>query len=252
MESSFVQFLGFEFKSRQKRNPQYSLRAFAKSLEMSPAQLSQILSGKRNLTVKAIHRLSSKLSLSPLEKENFLRSWSSQTQTIEVQQKRILQDDEFKLISDWYHFAILSLAQIRNSCTQPSWIAERLGITVAQAKEAVLRLQRLGILGPGPDLEQISPPLSVVSEIPSEAIRSYHRKILNRAQEQLEAVPVEERDFSALTVPVSKKNIGRYRSLIEKFQEDLSKLARPSSDDEIYMFSCQLFPLQISKERKSK
>ncbi len=251
-ETNFIQFLDQEFKARQSRNPSYSLRAFARSLEVSPAQLSQILSGKRNLTLKTIHRISSRLSLSPLEKENFLKDWSTQKESHEIRQKRVLQDDEFKIISDWYHFAILSLAQIKESSTNSLWIAERLGISVWQAKEAVQRLQRMGILGPGPKLEQITEPLSVVSDVPSEAIRGYHQKILNKAQEQLENVPVDERDYSAMTFSVSKKNIKRYRNLIEKFQDDLTKVARPSAEDEIYVISCQLFPLQTYPERKSK
>jgi uncharacterized protein (TIGR02147 family) len=251
-DTGFIQYLSEEFKARQGRNPSYSLRAFARSLEVSPAQLSQILSGKRNLTLKTIHQISSRLSLSPLEKENFLKTWSTQKETQEVKQKRTLLDDEFKLIADWYHFAILSLAQLKDSTINSMWIAERLGISVWQAKEAVQRMQRMGILGPGPKLEQISEPLSVVSDVPSDAIRGYHQKILAKAQEQLDLVPVEERDYSALTFSVSKKNIKRYRNLIEKFQDDLNKVAKATADDDIYVFSCQLFPLQQSSERKSK
>ena len=45
-------FLKMELDSRIKKNPSYSLRSFAKSLNISHAALSQILNGKRNLTKK--------------------------------------------------------------------------------------------------------------------------------------------------------------------------------------------------------
>ena len=54
--------------------------------------------------------------------------------------------DEFALISDWYHFAILGLAEIKSSKASPLWIAKRLGITHDEAKEAVDRLLRLRII----------------------------------------------------------------------------------------------------------
>jgi hypothetical protein len=50
----FRAWLQQEFDHRRAANPQYSLRAFASTLEISHSSLSQILRGKRALTEKAM------------------------------------------------------------------------------------------------------------------------------------------------------------------------------------------------------
>ncbi len=163
-DSQIQKLLVAELEVRKKRNPQYSLRAFALSLGVSPAQLSQIISGRRNITIKSLQKISQGLGLAPSEVENYLKDWSLQKLDFQhedpkVRNKKNLLDDEFKLISEWYHFAILSLVKLRGASTQPEWIAAKLGISERVAEEAVRRLQRLKILAPGTKLQQICPPL---------------------------------------------------------------------------------------------
>ena len=49
-----------ELTQRQSNNPAYSLRAFARFLEISPATLSQIISGKRGVSVKRLDHIMNK------------------------------------------------------------------------------------------------------------------------------------------------------------------------------------------------
>lgn len=64
-------------KDRQEKNIKYSLRAFAKELEISPASLSQILSQKKGLSEKFSTKIAQKLNLSLEEKELFIISSSA-------------------------------------------------------------------------------------------------------------------------------------------------------------------------------
>jgi hypothetical protein len=52
-----------EYAIRRGRNPRYSLRAFARSLRTHHTTLSQVLSGRRRLTARAIRRLGAALHL---------------------------------------------------------------------------------------------------------------------------------------------------------------------------------------------
>ena len=56
-----------ELESRRRRNPRYSLRAFARALGTNHGTLSQILSSKRRLTPRSIRRLGARIGLSPVE-----------------------------------------------------------------------------------------------------------------------------------------------------------------------------------------
>lgn len=63
------EFLKSEFTKRKTKNPNFSVRAFARWLELSPAQVSQVMSGKRPLTLKALEKINKKLDISPFEKQ---------------------------------------------------------------------------------------------------------------------------------------------------------------------------------------
>ena len=237
-----------ELEQRKQKNPRYSLRSFAKNLGMSPAQLSQLISGKRRFSPESLRQVSEHLRLSP-EQASMLFSRTlvpSHIATSEELRRRRLAEDEFRTIADWYHFAILSLGKIRGAKADPFWIADRLGITPTEAREALARLVRLGIIEDGKSLKRLAPPLNVVSEIPSTAIQSYHHKVLNLAQEKLRDTPPHRRDFSAMTLATDSGKIPEIRKMIEEFQERLAAFAEPGNSQEVFIFACQFF----SPERK--
>lgn len=232
-----------ELRRRKTRNPAYSLRAFAKSLGMSPAQLSQLVSGKRPLTLKTFEKVARELELSPFEKRSALESLA-QAHSPELHPRHAqLKEDEFRLISDWYHFAILSLTKIKGAKKDPVWIAKRLGIHIIDAKMAVERLERMGILSSGDQFKQITEPLRVLSDIPSQAIQKSHRQVLALATEKLSEVPVELRDFSVMMMDINPKNLSRAKKAIENFQDELATLLEQGESTEVYAFACQMFPL---------
>lgn len=68
---NFRLWLQKQFTDRCKRNPRYSLRAFAKSLFLEASTLSQILSGKRVVSKKIIQGLCDKLSATPKDLKSF-------------------------------------------------------------------------------------------------------------------------------------------------------------------------------------
>ncbi len=63
-----------ELESRKKRNPKYSLRAFAHSLTLDPAALSRIMSNKRNLSLRAARNVVQALKLNPDVRVKFQHS----------------------------------------------------------------------------------------------------------------------------------------------------------------------------------
>ena len=69
----FQDWLVSEFTSRCKRNPRYSMRAFAKQLDMDPSSVSQLLSGKRNASKKMVKRITACVGTSDQVIEALLR-----------------------------------------------------------------------------------------------------------------------------------------------------------------------------------
>jgi hypothetical protein len=63
-----------ELDRRKAKNPRYSLRAFARDLGMTPAALSNVLSGRRNLSVDASIEIAEKLGYSPENVRKFAKA----------------------------------------------------------------------------------------------------------------------------------------------------------------------------------
>jgi uncharacterized protein (TIGR02147 family) len=238
-----------EFKKRKDRNPHFSLRAFAKWLGTSPAQLSQMMAGKRPITLKSMNKFSERLGFSPLEKKKIFNSLLQQHDFIETtaQKKNLhLQEDQFRLISDWFHFAILSLTRVKGAHSDPRWIARRLGIPVEQAHEALLRLQRLGLLELKPFFRQLGDPIEMTSSISSEAIRKYHKQNLNLAAEKIETVPVEMREFQSMTLTLNPQKISAFKNQMDEFLQQAVELSESEIGTEVYQLNVQLFPITQS------
>jgi hypothetical protein len=96
--TNFRNVLQEEFLKRTKKNPSFSIRAFAGQLEVEPSSLAQILSGKRKLTDKMCERLGSKLGVGPVKIRAAKRPPIKQDNFEDFNN---LQEDAFKVISDW-------------------------------------------------------------------------------------------------------------------------------------------------------
>jgi uncharacterized protein (TIGR02147 family) len=244
---SIREYLTQELNSRQLRNPEFSMRAFARWLGVSPAQLSQMLAGKRTVTVKTAKKICDRLDLAPYQRRKFF-SLTIQDEN-EAQTKKLkLEEDQFRLISDWHHFAILSLANLPKASSDPRWIARRLNISRENANLALQRLERLGIIQTKPFLKQISDPLDVVSETPSLAIRHYHKQCLNLALEKIDTVSNGLRQYQSLSLLFNPKQMNQFKKLIDDFLENANDLSQSHKGSEVYNLNVQLYPLTQIEE----
>ncbi len=67
----FRQFLADELNRRAQSTPRYSLRAFARQLEVDSSFLSKILTGKRTVTIRTIRLFGERLNLPHNELHKF-------------------------------------------------------------------------------------------------------------------------------------------------------------------------------------
>lgn len=247
------ELLNQEFLNRRNKNPNFSLRSFAKWLQISPAQLSQMMTGKRTITLKSLKKISDRLALSPVEKKKLMESFLNEKKWSEpTTSKKLLnlEEDQFRLIADWFHFAILSLTQIKGAQANPLWIARRLGISIEQASQALLRLERMKIIQTKPIFKQISPPFEVVSSVPSEAIRKYHRQNLGLALEKIDTVPVNLREYQSISIPLNPNQVKVLKKNIDELLNQASELSNRKEATEVYSMSVQLFPVTTVAEDK--
>ena len=69
-----VRILAEELTDRKRTNERFSLRAFARALDLHPSSLSRIMSGNQELSLKAAALVLSKLELTPERQTAFITS----------------------------------------------------------------------------------------------------------------------------------------------------------------------------------
>lgn len=250
---TFSEMLKSELQDRQKRNPNFSVRAFARWLEISPAQLSQLMSGKRRVSVTMGYKIVEKLGLSPLERQSLMTSLPGWVETKKDSARvRQLQEDHFRLISDWYHFAILSLTRLPRAEGQPLWVSSQLGISIETAREAMDRLVRLGLLQLSPTFQQVGDPLNVNSEDPSPAIRKFHKQVLQLAAEKIDTTENQYKDFQGVTLAIDRKKIPIAKKIIDEALNKITETLESGTSNDVYSCSIQLFPLTVHRSRELK
>ena len=232
------------FQERKNRNSSYSLRAFARDLQISAAALSQYLSRKRELSKTNKEKVATRLQFSPVESTMF---FEQRPKSRIEQHKAILSEDLFNLIGDWVSFAILSLAKIKNQSAQPNKIAKRLGIETEAVETALERLVRLKLISVKNNrLFRTPNALTTTDDVPSAAIRKYHSSLLQKAQDALHNEPLERRDISAMTFPASSKHMAEIKKILRSTQNKIAKLTQTGDADEVFVIATQYFALTQS------
>ncbi len=258
---SSVAWLRHEYLSRKTKNHSYSLRAFARQLHLTSGSLSELLSEKRPVTLKLALRLADRLNLSAEDRTRFLeivhreRSSDLLSKKMGAKEKvpndyRQLSEDRFNVIAEWYHFAIMALFETEQSQGDPQWIAKRLGISVVEVRLALDRCLRLGLIEPKGSTYIPAGNLTTTHDIPSSALRRFHKQNLARAAETIETRAVEERDISAITMAIDPTRLVLAKKIILRFRRQMAKLLENGSKTEVYNLSILLMPLtQPEKSR---
>ena len=246
-----------ELARRTAINSSYSLRAFARALEMAPSALSEILNGKRPLSFKKAQIVVKKLCLSPEEQEVFISSIDGKyrprakkvDQLGDLGRDYFLDKDRFSLVADWYHYSIMGMAELYELPEQIEIVAEKLNLPISKVTDGIERLKRVGLLVFTDDgvLKYVDPVTRHNSEIPSEALRKHNREIIYKALESLDNTPRTKRDITSMTISINSKNIGKAKEKIAEFKKEMYTLLKSGADDwldKLYNLNINLFPLE--------
>jgi len=233
-----------EYLERRSRNRLYSIRSFARQLGVSKTSLAEVLAGKRDLSKKNALAVAIRLNLSPAERTALLDGIRRSRSRDAAHPDLSLSDDVFRVIADWYHYAILNLAKLPKHQADATWIAERLGISVVEAAEASDRLLRMGFIElNGTQFRRKVGSLDTVADVPSSAVRRHYAQNLRIAERSLEQDPVESREFGIVTVAIDSEKIALAKERIRAFRRRMAVDLEAPSPDRIYTLSIQFYPI---------
>ncbi|WP_413292407.1 DUF4423 domain-containing protein [Bdellovibrio sp. HCB185ZH] len=244
MEITVKKLLMQELAKRQARNSSYSLRAFARDLDIGSTTLSDVMGDRRSLSKTNLEKVMERLLVSPLEKELLWAEYKQGSKKVEIDDRLLMEEDTFRLMSDWYYVAILNLAKLPDNKANPRWIAKRLGIKESEAEHALERLLRLDLLKKNRNrMVRTAKPIFINRDVPSAAIRKHHTQNLHLAEHSLHNDPVERRQFYSITTAVNPEKLPLVNDVILKTRKKIEDLLEDGPLSEVYTFSFQLFPL---------
>lgn len=250
------------FEERTKRNPRYSLRAFARDLEVSPGFLSRMLSGKKaTLSFRRAVDLGRRLKLDEqverrlvkaaalgairdLDCRRFLAAgWGNEGPD---NQFHVVELDQFRALAEWHHLAILDLSQVASFNPSIPWIAEQLQITTAQVESAVERLVRLKLLVIEEDgtWRKTNSKIVIPTKQSDPAVREHHKQMMERAVLAMEregAREFSQRKVISSTLAIGSKHIAKAQALIEQFRTQLMEMTEKGGAEEVYQLNIQFF-----------
>lgn len=223
-----------ELSRRIRGNERYSVRAFAKYLELDSSSLSQILSGKRFLSERKMKEICSKIGI--------VAPGVSRSDSADY---NLLKLDSFSVISDWYHFAILDLTLLKTFKNDVKWIAQKLSIQPFEALTAIERLKRLGMLieEKGRLTKGQGFYTNYSEGVTSAALKEYQRQVIKKALHSVDNCPQDRKDITSMTIAVNSKRLKEAKEKIKIFRRDLCAFLEEGEGDSVFHLALQLYPV---------
>ena len=237
-------FLDENFRRRKAKNSKYSLRAFARDLQIPASKLSEIMSGKSSpgqaLTAKLIEALRLEDNEASVLQKMIAKHKELQRKT---RGARILKADEYAEIAGLEHYAIIHLLETEGCQHDARWISQRLQISLEKTIEAIARMQRLGLIRVASGKITPAHNRRTTGAVSTEAIRESHRQVLQHATECISSVAVTDRDITSITFAVNKENIIEAKELIKEFRRKMASFLSKGPKTEVYNLNVQLVPM---------
>jgi uncharacterized protein (TIGR02147 family) len=242
-----IEFLNIEYERKCERNKSYSLRAYARDLDVQPATLSHILKRKRAASPEFREKIYSALKLS-IEQRQYLESHTEEV--FKFTKKEL---DIYLSLSEWYYDAITELTRTKGFVGQNEYVAQRLGLSLEETNEAVKRLVQMGLIKKMPNKKWVSYSENTITyggDHTSFALQKLQRQLMEKAIVALETIPKKDREQASMIMAINKKDLPEAKKRIKEFQQDMCKyLQRPNREsEEVYQMITTLFPLSVTEE----
>ena len=247
------EILQSKYEQIRSRNAGFSMRGYASRLGMSSGALSEIMQGKRTVSAKKIRGLLETKIFEPQERSELARAAGFVLAGESGKSPRYarLSAEEFQVIADWWHYAILNLIGTRGFRSDPKWIAARLGLDLRVVEDALFRLKELRLIRVEDDrLRRTEARLTTSDDRIDLALQRGNLGLIKLAGRRLKTIPIDRRDVTSFVMAVNPARLPEAKTAIRRFQDDLSALLEGDDATEVYQLGIQLYPLTKSVEKK--
>ena len=229
----------------------------------SPVYLKYVSEGRFNLSEDAAVRVAQAMDLAGFEPEYFCEmvkfdhakndaetkaAFNRMLAIADAHKAKILEGDSFRFFSDWKNPVIRELAPAMPGA-KPLALAHacRPKVSAAEVSETLKFLVNAELLQKDEDGNYRQTEKSVTTgpmNATPVAVRGLHRQMGEIALETIEGVSQDDRNFSGLTLGVTR---GAYEEIVKEIAEFRKRVVaiatRDSETDEVYRMNIQFFPM---------
>lgn len=258
---SYRDFLKRELDDRCAKKELYSMRAFARDLEVPVSCLSSVLSGKSHFSKTNIYKIAFHLQ-KPEPVENYFMNMAlaeieapgdhhhpNYLKAREIRQKHLYLKAEVphRMLNSWSlaPMALKLLLGIENEIKTNEALQKRLGVSAEQLRNMLDELESIGWIersadGPGSKLRFVE----LGNNGNAYEIRALHKKAMHQALHSLENQSAEDRYFYTTFFTMSPKDAIKVSEQLEKSAKQLSESQDdPTLGHEVYVMGTFLVPL---------
>lgn len=256
-QNSVREILAHQLMLRQESNSSYTLRSFARDLDISPSQISRVLTQRAGLSRLSAEKISKKLRFTPEATRRFLhlvdleysRSGSERRRAKEalLQETHAFSDLDrkvFNAMDEWYYRPFLCLTEMDDFREDSAWIACKLGIEEPRVQPMIDQLFELKLLHRVDGrMLPTGGYFSNSNGLPSKSIRKYHRQIMEKAIDAIEGQNTHERYLSTLMLAVDENQMSEAQLYIRQFLDEFKKkfTHELNKKNQVYCLSLQYF-----------
>jgi uncharacterized protein (TIGR02147 family) len=247
-------------RKKTQDNPMYSLRAFARDIGMGASSLSEVLNGKKNLSIKMANQISIRLDFSKKMSEKFItlvqfettknsnlkNIFKTKLSQLDFKNERKLLDLQlFDLMSSWYFVVILELTNLRGFFFSAKNVADTIGIKIIEAHNAIEILEKFNLIKKVSEGKYVktSTNILVSSERKSQSLRNFMKEVFIKLSNEVETGNSEERFLGTETFVFDKKLLSEANEILEDCFNKIIKLSEKSTQrNSVYQLGIQLVP----------
>jgi len=269
--ADFASFFDARMKHAASESAAWSFRFLSRRLKMrSPSLLNMVAKGKRQATPALLTKICAALDLTEHE-ASYARALVSLRRAKTASDKAhftevllalrpkgktlLVELDAFEAVASWHHFVLLEMGHLADFRPDPAWVARALGgaVPVAEIEAAFERLVRFGIFKRTPDgtYERTATDWRTPSNVPSTAIRTFHKQMLARAADAIDEQEVGDRYFTGTALTIDASQLEAAQQLIAEFRQRFVSVFQSRAGDETYHLAVQFFRVSAPKKERA-
>lgn len=241
------------------KNPRFSVRAFAKKLGVSNSALSEILRGKRKVSLQKALLYAGKIRLPEREITKLTTAFKNSGSLEQLKPfankltEIIIDPGHFHIMSDWRFFAVLALVRASRGRMPTHDIAQSLELDGEAVQGIVDELIRLKVLKRERNGELVAENVvfRTSEDFPENLMKQRRLSGLEGARIALERnLPGEGGFFSTVSADVSKLKTAH--EMIEDFIKRLSLFLRDPHSLDVFEININFFPRAVGHKSAAK